>query len=126
MSHFSVVLTYNGILKVPAREIAHAEAIRRKYYELKTDSYIAMKLYWLNELMDRDIGPAGTPRRDKFERKPADEFHACHIGEAVKKARLAMTLTQEKLGQGMGVQRSQACRIESGKGIAIASMMRGV
>ena len=115
MSHFSVVLTYNGILKVPAREIAHAEIV-----------YIAMKLYWLNELMDRDIGPAGTPRRDKFERKPADEFHACHIGEAVKKARLALTLTQEKFGQGMGVQRSQACRIESGKGIAIASMMRGV
>ena len=76
-----------------------------------------MKLYTLNELMDRDIGPIGTPKRDEFERKLADELHAYHIGEAIKKARMAQSLTQEELGQRMGVQRSQVCRI-------VASMMR--
>lgn len=83
-----------------------------------------MKLYTLNELMDRDIGPVGTPKRDEFERKLADELHAYHIGEAIKKARIAQSLTQEELGQRMGVQRSQVCRIESGKSITVASMMR--
>lgn len=83
-----------------------------------------MKLYTLNELMDRDIGPIGTPKRDEFERKLADELHAYHVGEAIKKARMAQSLTQEELGQRMGVQRSQVCRIESGKSITVASMMR--
>lgn len=83
-----------------------------------------MKLYTLNELMDRDIGPIGTSKRDEFERKLADELHAYHIGEAIKKARMAQSLTQEELGQRMGVQRSQVCRIESGKSITVASMMR--
>lgn len=83
-----------------------------------------MKLYTLNELMDRDVGPIGTPKRDEFERKLADELHAYHIGEAIKKARMAQSLTQEELGQRMGVQRSQVCRIESGKSITVASMMR--
>ena len=83
-----------------------------------------MKLTSLEELKDRDLGPIGTPKRDEFERKLADEIHAYHIGEAIKKARVAQSLTQEELGERMGVQRAQVCRIESGKSITFASMMR--
>ena len=85
---------------------------------------MAMKLHTLDELMDRDIGPIGTPKRDEFERKLADELYAYHVGEAIKKARLAQSLTQEELGARMGVQKAQVCRIEKGKSISIASMMR--
>ena len=85
---------------------------------------MAMKLHTLDELMDRDIGPIGTPRRDEFERKLAAELHAYHVGEAIKQARLAKSLTQEELGARMGVQKAQVCRIEKGKSISIASMMR--
>lgn len=85
---------------------------------------MAMKLTSLDELTDRYIGPIGTPRRDEFERKLADEIHAYHVGEAIKKAREAQSLTQEELGARMGVQRSQVCRLESGKSITLASMMR--
>ena len=46
------------------------------------------------------------------------------VGEAIKKAREAQQLTQAQLGEKMGVQRSQVCRLESGKSIALASMMR--
>jgi ribosome-binding protein aMBF1 (putative translation factor) len=87
-------------------------------------SVMAMKLYTLDEMMDRDIGPIGTPKRDEFERKLADELHAYHIGEAIKQARESKALTQAELGERMGVQRSQVCRIESGKSITLASMMR--
>ena len=85
---------------------------------------MATKLHTLDELMDRDIGPIGTPRRDEFERKLAAELHAYHVGEAIKQARIAQSLTQEELGARMGVQKAQVCRIEKGKSISIASMMR--
>ena len=83
-----------------------------------------MKLTTLEELEDRDLGPIGTPKRDEYERKLADELHAYRVGEAIKKAREAQDLTQTELGERMGVQRSQVCRIESGKSITLKSMMR--
>ena len=85
---------------------------------------MAMKLHSLEEIEDRYLGPVGTPKRDDYERKLADELHAYRVGEAIKNARLAQKLTQEELGERMGVQRSQVCRIESGKSITLASMMR--
>ena len=83
-----------------------------------------MKLTTLEELEDRDLGSIGTPKRDEYERKLADELHAYRVGEAIKKAREAQELTQSELGERMGVQRSQVCRIESGKSITLKSMMR--
>ena len=73
---------------------------------------------------DRDLGPIGTPKRDEYERKMAEELHAYHVGEAIKQAREAKNLTQAELGERMGVQRAQVCRIESGKSITLTSMMR--
>ena len=44
--------------------------------------------------------------------------------EAIKQAREAQKLTQAELGEKMGVQRAQVCRLESGKSITLSSMMR--
>ena len=85
---------------------------------------MAIKLHTLEEIEDKYLGPIGTPKRDEYERKLADELHAYRVGEAIKKAREAQKLTQAELGERMGVQRSQVCRIESGKSITLASMMR--
>ena len=85
---------------------------------------MAMKLYTLDELKDRDLGPVGTPERDEFEAQLAEEIHAYHVGEAIKQARLARNLTQEELGQRIGVQRSQISRLEKGKSISLSSVMR--
>lgn len=85
---------------------------------------MAMKLTSLEDLKNRDLGPIGTPKRDEFERKLADEIRAYRIGEAIKMARESQSMTQEELGKRMGVQRAQVCRIESGKSITFASMMR--
>lgn len=85
---------------------------------------MAMKLHTLDEMTDRYIGPVGTPKRDEFERKLADEIHAYHVGEAIRQARESQSLTQAELGERMGVQKSQVSRIESGKSITLASMMR--
>ena len=85
---------------------------------------MAMKLHTLDEMTDKYIGPVGTTKRDDFERRLADELHAYQVGKAIKQARESQQLTQAELGKKMGVQKSQVCRIESGKSITLASMMR--
>ena len=83
-----------------------------------------MKLYSLSEVEDEIIGPVGTVERDTYEAQIAEDLRAYHVGEAIRKAREAKNLTQAELGEKMGVQRSQVCRIENGKSITLASMMR--
>ena len=36
-------------------------------------------------LLDRDLGVKGTPKRDEFDRQVADEIHAFHAGGAMNK-----------------------------------------
>ena len=85
---------------------------------------MAMKTYTLDEMKDEFIGKIGTPERDKFEKDLKEELQAYHIGEAIKQARLAKNLTQEQLGEKIGVQKSQISRLEKGKSITLSSLMR--
>ena len=70
------------------------------------------------------LGKVGTPERDEHERKVSEALHAYRIGEAIKKARLMQNLTQEELGERVGVQRAQISRIEKGYSISIPTMSR--
>ena len=83
-----------------------------------------MKLYSFEELLEEDYGKVGTPERDAFERNVDEAVQAYRVGEAIKQARESQNLTQAELGEKMGVQRAQVCRLESGKSITLASMMR--
>ena len=83
-----------------------------------------MKLYTHEELLDRDLGPVGTPKRDKFDQEVAEEIHAYQVGEAIKQARLAQNLTQEQLGEKIGVQRSKISKLENGESISLSIMTR--
>ena len=84
-----------------------------------------MKLYSLEEVTDELIGKKGTPERDDFDRKVDEALHAYRIGEAIKQARLKQHLTQEELGERVGVKRSQICKLENGKSsITLSTMSR--
>nr|UWG83421.1 MAG: helix-turn-helix domain protein [Bacteriophage sp.] len=83
-----------------------------------------MKLYTLEEVKDELIGKVGTPERDKHEREVAEAINAYFIGEAIRKARQAQNLTQEQLGERIGVQKSQISKFERGKSITLTSMTR--
>lgn len=83
-----------------------------------------MKLYSLEEVKDDLLGKVGTPARDEHERKVEESWHAYRIGEAIKKARMMQNLTQEELGERIGVQRAQISRIENGYSISIPTMSR--
>ena len=83
-----------------------------------------MKVYTLEEMEDKYIGKKGTPERDQYEQELAEELHAYHLGEAIKQARLSQNLTQEQLGEKVGVQKAQISRLERGKSISLSSMTR--
>ena len=83
-----------------------------------------MKLYDFEEILEDTFGTVGTPERDEFENKVDEAVHAYRIGEAIRQARLQQNLTQEQLGERIGVKKAQISKLERGKGITIATMSR--
>jgi ribosome-binding protein aMBF1 (putative translation factor) len=82
------------------------------------------KFYTEEEILDELIGKVGTPKRDEFEAKVKKEVDDYYIGEAIKQARKKQGMTQDELGERMGVKKSFVSKIESGKGIAYSTIMR--
>jgi DNA-binding XRE family transcriptional regulator len=68
-----------------------------------------LKTYSLEEITDKHIGKRGTPKREAFE----NELRLDLIGEAIRQARLDRNLTQEELGQLVGVQKAQISKLEN-------------
>ena len=68
-----------------------------------------LKTYSLDEITDKHIGKRGTPKREAFEY----ELRLDLIGEAIKKARKERNLTQEELGQLVGVKKAQISKLEN-------------
>ncbi|MBQ2554367.1 MAG: helix-turn-helix transcriptional regulator [Prevotella sp.] len=83
-----------------------------------------MKFVDFDETLDRDLGPKGTSKRDEFERDVDASVRAYRLGEAIKQARISQNLTQEQLGEKIGVQKSQISRLERGKSISLSSISR--
>ena len=79
-----------------------------------------MKFYTEEEALDRLLGVRGTPVREKYE----DDINNFLIGEAIKQIREAKNLTQEQLGELMGVKRAQISKIESGKSVNFSTIVR--
>ena len=78
-----------------------------------------------DDLIDEVWGKVGTPERDAMEAQLKEELQAYYVGEAIKKARLKQNLTQEELGERIGVKRSQICKLESGKSsMTLSSLSR--
>ena len=79
-----------------------------------------MKFYTLEEITDKHIGKIGTPERDAFDA----EVEAALIGASIKGARQSLNLTQQQLGERVGVQPAQISKIESGRNLTIATIVR--
>lgn len=71
-----------------------------------------IKTYSLEELEDKFIGKKGTPKRDRYEY----ELQMDLIGAAIKNVRQERNLTQEQLGELIGVQKAQISKLEKGSG----------
>jgi HTH-type transcriptional regulator / antitoxin HipB len=68
-----------------------------------------MKTYSLEELTDKHIGRKGTKKRDEFE----NELRLDLLGQTIKQVRLERNLTQEQLGELVGVKKAQISKIEN-------------
>ncbi len=79
-----------------------------------------MKFYTEEEALNQVLGEKGTPVRDDYEA----EINSFLMGEAIRKARLSKHLTQEQLGEMIGVKRAQVSRIEKGHNLTFATMAR--
>jgi DNA-binding XRE family transcriptional regulator len=67
------------------------------------------KSYSLAEMKDKYIGKTGTADRDEYEY----ELRMDVLGRMIKTARQERNLTQEQLGELIGVQKSQISKLES-------------
>ncbi len=68
-----------------------------------------MKTYSIDELTDKYIGKKGTKKRDEFE----NELRLDLLGQTIKQVRLERNLTQEQLGELVGVKKAQISKIEN-------------
>ncbi|MFM2387120.1 MAG: hypothetical protein RL660_1877 [Bacteroidota bacterium] len=68
-----------------------------------------MKTYSLEELTDKHIGKIGTPNRDAFE----NELRLDLLGQTIKRIRQEQNMTQEELGELVGVRKAQISKIEN-------------
>lgn len=68
-----------------------------------------MKSTSLSEMKDKYIGDIGTEDRDQYEY----ELRMDVLGRMIKKARQERNLTQEQLGELIGVKKAQISKLES-------------
>lgn len=68
-----------------------------------------------DDLVDEVFGKRGTTDREAMEAQLKEEVHAYYVGEAIKKIRQQQHLTQEELGEKVGVKKSQISKLESGR-----------
>jgi len=68
-----------------------------------------IKIKTLSEMKDKYIGKAGTKEREEYEY----ELNMDVLGKMIKSARQERHLTQEELGQLIGVQKAQISKLEN-------------
>jgi len=68
-----------------------------------------MKTYSLEDLTDNYIGKKGTKKGDELD----NELRLDLLGQAIKQARQERNLTQEELGELVGVKKAQISKIEN-------------
>ncbi len=80
-----------------------------------------LKTFTLSEVKDKYIGKEGSENRDRYEFELKLEL----LGEMIKTARKERNLTQEELGQLVGVQKAQISKLEKGsKNVTIATVLK--
>jgi DNA-binding XRE family transcriptional regulator len=63
----------------------------------------------LEKMIDKHIGKRGTEKREAFE----NELRIDLLGQAIRQARQELNMTQEQLGELVGVQKAQISKIEN-------------
>jgi len=82
-----------------------------------------MKLTSIDKLTDEIVGEKGSPERDIFEY----DLRMDIIGTMIRDARIKRNMTQEDLGDLLGVQKSQISKLENNtKDFRIGTILRAL
>ena len=80
-----------------------------------------MKMMTLDQMKNKHIGKVGTEERDKYEFDLRLEI----LGEMIKSVRKERHLTQEQLGELVGVQKSQISKLEKNtKNVTVETILK--
>lgn len=80
-----------------------------------------LRSYSLEQVIDEMVGKKDNIQRQEFEWNLQSEI----IGDLIKTTRLAHDLTQEQLGQKIGVQKAQISRLErQANNMTIGTLLR--
>jgi HTH-type transcriptional regulator/antitoxin HipB len=80
-----------------------------------------MKKYSFDEIKDEFLGIKGTAKRDQYEY----DLQMDVLGELIKQTRIDRKLTQEQLGELVGVQKAQISRLENHTGnVTLSTIMK--
>lgn len=75
----------------------------------------------LDQMKDKHIGEVGTKERDKY----GFDLKLDILGEIIRSARKERRLTQEQLGELIGVQKSQISKLErNGKNVTVETILK--
>jgi DNA-binding XRE family transcriptional regulator len=72
------------------------------------------------EVMNETFGKAGTPSRDEYD----TGVELWLVGQKIKEIRESKKLTQDDLGKLIGVQKAQISKIENGKNLTVATILK--
>lgn len=82
---------------------------------------IKLKTYSLDHIKNEMIGKRGTRRRERYEA----ELNLNILGEMIRATRLRRQLTQEELGELIGVQKAQISKLEkSANNVTVDTLLR--
>ena len=76
-----------------------------------------MNMTSLDILTDEVFSKEGTAKRDATEKQLTEEVNAYFVGETIRRMRQAQNLTQEELGERVGVQKDQISSLEKGRSV---------
>ncbi|MBE6276643.1 MAG: helix-turn-helix transcriptional regulator [Bacteroides sp.] len=77
----------------------------------KTKENALMNCSTLDELLNVEYGPVGTPVRDEFDK----ETEAFCLAQTLREERIRAGLTQEQLAEKIGTKKTYISRLENGK-----------
>lgn len=80
-----------------------------------------VKKYTLDEVKNKFIGEAGTPKRDQYELELKMEI----LGDLIRDVRKERNLTQTELGELVGVQKAQISKLENNtKNVSLGTLLK--
>ena len=92
-----------------------------KPYLCRTGIAMAQKrIYTHNEVIDTLVGVKGTAQREAYDLS----IERFLVGQTIREIREKRNLTQEDLGNLIGVKKAQISRIENGKNLTIATILK--